>query len=93
MLEISKSRRLLDIYYNNWKIEKNKINIIFNKYNKNSIDINLLKKLYDDYTILGKIKLRNNYNLFINNNFKKIIIKNNLIKKYNYFGNKLLKNN
>ncbi|MBR3673604.1 MAG: hypothetical protein IKN65_04875, partial [Clostridia bacterium] len=93
LLEISKSKRFLEMYYYNWKIEKNKINIIFNKFNKNSIDINLLKKLFYDYKIIGKIKLKNNYNLLINNNFKNIKIKNNLIKKYNNFGKNFLINN
>ena len=93
LLEISKSKRFLGMYYYNWKIEKNKINIIFNKFNKNSIDINLLKKLFYDYKIIGKIKLKNNYNLLINNNFKNIKIKNNLIKKYNNFERKFLINN
>ena len=93
LLEISKSKRFLEMYYYNWKIEKNKINIIFNKFNKNSIDINLLKKLFYDYKIIGKIKLKNNYNLLINNNFKNIKIKNNLLKKYNNFGKNFLINN
>ena len=55
LLEISKSKRILEMYYTNWNIEKNKINIIFNKFNKNSIDVSLLYKLYSDYKILGLI--------------------------------------
>ena len=86
LLEISKSKRLLDIYYNNWKIEKNKINIIFNKFNNYCIDVNLLKNIFSDYNILGKIKLKNNYNYFLNNNFKIININKNINKniKNNY---------
>ena len=76
LLEISKSKRLLDIYCCEWNIEKNKINILFNKYNKNCIDINLLKKIFSGYSIIGKIKIKNNYNLIINNNFKNILIIN-----------------
>lgn len=89
LIEISKSKRLLDIYFDEWNIEKNKINIIFNKYNKNCIDINLLKKIYIDYKIIGKIKIKNNYNLLINNNFKNIFFEKNLIKKYEKLGKEL----
>ena len=77
--EISKSKRLLEIYSNNWCVDNNKIKIIFNKFNKNSIDINLLKKLYFDYEIIGKIKLKNNYNYFFNKQAKLINCKNKII--------------
>ena len=45
---------------------------IFNKYNKNSLNMNILKKLYCGYKILGKINLNINYNLLINKNIKYI---------------------
>ena len=87
--EISKSKRFLEIYNNNWNINNEKIKIIFNKYNKNCIDLNLLKKLYFEYEIIGKINIKNNYNFskekinIINQNkniFKKLFYKNNSIK-------------
>ena len=89
LIEISKSKRILEMYYTNWNIEKNKINIIFNKFNKKCIDISLLKNLYSDYNILGFLKLKNNYSELINNNFKNISIKNNIIKKYNFIWKKI----
>ena len=85
--EISKSKRLLDIYSNEWKIEKNKIKIIFNKYNKNSIDKKLLNNLYSDYEVLGNIKLKNNYNFFTNKNIE---IKNKFFKIYNLKTEKII---
>ena len=91
LVEISKSKRLLEMYYTNWNIEKNKINIIFNKFNKNSIDINLLKILYSDYNILGKIKLKNNYNEIINSKIKKFNLKNKILNNYKIF-NKIIAN-
>ena len=84
LLEVSKSKRLLDMYYTKWKIDKEKIEIIFNKFNKNCIDINLLKKIYNEYYILGVIKLKTNYNKLINSNFNKAVIKD------GYFSNKIL---
>lgn len=78
LIELKKSRNLLDIYINKWKIKKEKINIIFNKININSIDNKILKNLFSDFNILGKIKINNNYNLIINKNIKII---NKKIKK------------
>ena len=77
--EISKSKRLLEIYSKDWNVDDNKIKIIFNKFNKNSIDIKLLKKIYFDYEIIGKIKLKNNYNDFFNKKSKLIDCKNKII--------------
>ena len=70
--ELKKCRNLLDMYINNWKIKKEKINIIFNKTNKNSIYDKVLHTLFSDFNILGKIKLNINYNLIINKNSKAI---------------------
>ena len=78
IIELKKSRNLLDIYINKWKIKKEKINIIFNKININSIDDKILKTIFSDFKILGKIKININYNLIINRNFKFI---NKRIKK------------
>ena len=85
--EISKSKRLLEIYSNNWNVDNNKIKILFNKYNKNNIDIELLKKLYFDYEIIGKIKLNNNSDF---NNINLLNCKTNII---NLLNNKKLKIN
>lgn len=68
LIELKKAKKLLEIYINNWKIKKEKINIIFNKYNKNSIDNDILKKLFLDFNILGQLKLDENYNYMINKN-------------------------
>ena len=68
LLEIKKSQKLLSIYRNEWNIDKEKIKIIFNKWNKNSIDDGILRELFKDYYILGKIKLSDYYDLAINRN-------------------------
>ena len=70
LIELKKSKNLLDIYINKWKIDKQKINVLFNKVNYNSIDNKILKTLFSDFNILGNIKLNNNFNLIINNNLK-----------------------
>lgn len=70
LIELKKSKNLLNIYINKWKINTEKIKIIFNKENINSIDDKILKTLFSDFQILGKIKTNKNFNLIINNNLK-----------------------
>ena len=72
LLEIRKSQKLLEIYTKEWEISKNKIKIIFNKWTKQSIDDEVLKELFRNYEILGKIKLSDFYDLAINKNNIKI---------------------
>ena len=71
-MEIQKSKNILKIYKEEWNIDNNKINILFNKFNKNSIDINILKIIFSEYNIIGKIDKNNKYNLIINKNANKI---------------------
>ena len=72
LLEIQKSKNILKIYKEEWNIDNNKINILFNKFNKNSIDINILKIIFSEYNIIGKLDINNKYNLIINKNANKI---------------------
>ena len=78
LIELKKCKNLLDIYINKWKIKKEKICIIFNKTSKNSIYDNILKILFSDFNILGKIKINVDYSLIINKNLK---LNGNKIKK------------
>ena len=66
LLEIQKSKNILKIYKEEWNIDNNKINILFNKFNKNSIDINILKIILSEYNNIGQIDINNKYNLIIN---------------------------
>ena len=88
LIELNKTKKLLEKYINKWKIEKEKINIVFNKININSINNKILENLFSDFNILGKINFNNKYNLIINNNLKMINRKIkkeylNIIKKIN----------
>lgn len=80
LLEINKSIKLLDIYINKNKIRKNNFNIVFNKYNSESIDINLLKKIFGEFNIIGYLEYDKKYNKLINKNNK------------NFFGNRKIRN-
>lgn len=84
LLEIKKSERLLNIYAEDWNIDKNKIDIVFNKCTNKSIDDEILKEMFRNYNILGKIQLNDYYDLVINKNMdsrSKIHKEIDLIKK------------
>lgn len=70
--EIKKINKLINNLILNNLINKNKINILINKYNKKSINYKLIKNIFLNYNIIGKIKL-NNFNIFLKNKNKKII--------------------
>lgn len=72
LLEIKKSKRLLEIYNNEWNINKQKINIVFNKYSNNSIDDDVLRNIFKKYNIAGKIKLNQYYDAAINKRLENI---------------------
>lgn len=95
ILQLKKSKILLNKYINIFGIEKNKINIIINKYNKNSIDEKILEKLFMDFEILGNIKYNSEYDFLLNNNIENNIKKLNkkTIIEYKKIINKIIKNN
>lgn len=92
LIQIKKTKIILDYYEKNWKIKKEKIKLIFNKNNKNSIPIFLLKKIFNK-NYLGQINYDEKINYVINKNkiknsnkntkkqILKIILKLNQIKK------------
>ena len=89
LLEIKKAKNLLNIYINEWNIPQNNFNILFNKYDQNSIDISILKHIFSGFSILGKLSINPQYNLMINKNNKKQLEKN-LQKEYSVINKKIL---
>ena len=79
---MKKSKKIINLYLEKWYIKKEKINIVFNKYNNYSIDMNLLKIVYSDFKILGKIEYDSKYNLLINKNFKNYFWCNKIKQEY-----------
>lgn len=90
ILEIKKSKVILSYFLENWYIKKEKINIIFNKYNKYSIKFSLLKMIFSDFKILGKINYDSKYNLLINKNYKNYLGCNKIKKQYRSLINNLI---
>ena len=68
LYEVQKAQILLKKYTEEYKISKDKFYIVFNKCTKNSIDESILRELFREYKVLGKIKLREYYDYIINNN-------------------------
>ena len=91
ILEIKKAQNLLKIYKKQWKIKSEKINIIINKYNENTIDDEIIKNIFFEYKILGKIKFNKKYNNLINKNFNEDIFTKNIKKEYKVISNKIIK--
>ena len=81
LIQLTKTKKILDYYFNKLNIPQNKIKIIFNKYNKFCIKNYLLKKLYFDYQILGFINYSKKINFLINYNFKNYFLEKNIAKK------------
>ncbi len=91
LLQIKKAKKLLNIYINKWKIPIKSFYIIFNKYDVNSIDFSILKNIFSDFNILGKLNNDSNYNLIINKNAIGNINRN-LQKEYLKLYKDLIKN-
>ena len=89
LIEIKKSKNLLNMYNKKWNIEKEKINILINKYNKNSIDENIIKNIFKNYNYLGKINFNEKYNLLINNNFNNFFELKKINKEYKKISKKI----
>ena len=93
LLEIKKAQNLLKIYIEEWKISKERFNLIINKYNENSVDDVIINNIFSEYKILGKIKMNKKYNNLINKNYKNKLFQNNLKKEYKKITNKIIKLN
>lgn len=64
LIGIKNSKKIIE------KFNKNKIEILINNYNKFSIEENILKKIFSKNRIIGKIKYKQEYEMFINRNFR-----------------------
>ena len=92
LLEIKKAINLLNIYLREWNIKKEKINLLFNKYNSYSIDEKILNNIFIDFNILGKINFNKKYSLIINKNMKNIFFNKKYLNENKKILNKILNN-
>ena len=70
LLGINNAKEILQFLINNLKTQKDNIKIVFNKHNIMSINLCILKKMFEDFKILGILHYDKNYNCFINSNAK-----------------------
>ena len=90
LLELKKTMNLLKIYKENWNINNEKIKVVINKINKNSIDREINRKIFYENKIVGEIKYSKKYNDFINKNMKNIKYSIFLKNKYKIILKKIL---
>lgn len=92
ILQIKKSKIYLEESIKNYKIEQEKINIVFNKTTKDAFSINILKSALKEYNLLGKVNNINNCNLLINHNMNQAYLEKHIKMQYQKIGNQILKN-
>lgn len=67
LIELKKSRDLLEVYLEDWEIPKYKFSIVLNKVNINSVDSEIINNIFNQIKIIGKINLSRSYTAFANN--------------------------
>lgn len=68
LLGINEIKRILNEIVNRQNNQKDKIKIVFNKYNITAIKPHILHKMFMDFEIIGTIQYDKFYNYFINSN-------------------------
>ncbi len=91
ILQIKKAKKYLEKTMQKYKIEKEKINFVFNKVTSETLSFNVLKKILDNYNILGKVNDIKNCNLLVNHNMKEIYLNKKIKKQYEKIGIEILK--
>ena len=56
-ISIKKADQFIDIITNLWGIWKNKLNIVINKEILNGIEVEVIRKIFDGYDVIGKIRM------------------------------------
>ncbi len=93
ILQIKKSKNILNKYINELYIEKEKLYLLFNKVKNDSISFNILKSVFKNYNTIGKINFINNYNTLINQNMKNIFFEDKIKNQYKNIAKRISQNN
>ena len=62
---------MLEVFEHDWRITNEKINIVINKANIYEISESIIKELFPDLKIVGKMRYNDAYNLMVNRDFFK----------------------
>lgn len=82
ILGVKKAQNMLEVFEEDWKIQKSKINLVLNKANIYQIADNIIEELFPQVKVIGKMQYRDSYNLMINKNIRKREIKKEYEKIY-----------
>ncbi len=85
ILGVKKSKNMIEILENDWKISLSKIKIILNKTNMYQISDSIIQELFPNIKLVGKMKYQDAYNLMINKSIDKKEIKKEYEKIYKKF--------
>lgn len=72
LIEINKTKIMLENFVRENNLKKEDVKLVFNKYNTYSISFSILKEIFCEYSIVGKIVASDRYNLLINKDIKTI---------------------
>ena len=89
LLQLKKSKNLLEFYLNNWNINKNKMRILLNKKNKNTIQTKIIKDTLYEINYLGDKNFNHHYDNLINSKLRNLKLNPKIIKEYKKIINKL----
>lgn len=93
ILQIKKTKNILLKNIKELKIDKEKIYILFNKVKNDSIGFNILKEVFINQNMIGKISYINNCNILINQNMKWIFLENKIKNQYKKIAKQLSQSN
>lgn len=93
ILQIKKSKNFLDKNIKEINIEKEKIYILINKVKNDSLSLNILKEVFKEYNIIGKINFINNYNALINQNMNNLFLEKKIKEQYKKIAKRINENN
>lgn len=93
IIQIKKSKKLLEQHIQENKIEKSNTYILFNKIKNDTISFDILKNVFKEYNILGEINFIKNCNTLINQSMNEIFLEKEIKKQYKKIGRRILQNN
>ncbi len=82
ILGVKKSKNMLEVLENDWRIQDSKLKLILNKTNIYQISDTIIEELFPNIKLLGRMKYNDAYNLMINKNVDKKEIKKEYEKMY-----------
>lgn len=89
--EITKTRKMLEIYTKIWKIEKEKINLVFSKNKKSKIEKEMIKEIFNDYYLLGQVQIEKQIQLEKTGGIMPFLLKKQIKEEYWNIAKEILK--